>query len=221
MRSDMSTHPLRCSTCDRECVYDRCAPFGQGQETVYAVAWRCLEGHGLSLDVCPVGPLVPELGLCLNCGAAYQSDAPDEQCRECGLARSACPSALGIAEPVADNPIAAARAAFARGLFRMGIGILNRALQERRDLLEAWLLKSRFLNSVGFNRAAAEMIGGALGKVSGPADRIRLLEEQSFLWAECERGEEALRSAEAAAELGSNSVRTHYLRGRALALLGR
>ena len=65
------------------------------------------------------------------------------------------------------------------------------------------------------------MLDGALARYSGAADRIGLLEEQSFLWAECQRGEEALRSADAAAGLGSNSVRTHYLRGRALALLGR
>src|SRR6516225_9735068 len=66
MRKGMSTHPLRCSTCDRECVYERCAPFGAGQETVYAVAWRCPEDHGSSLDVCPVGPLVPAPELCLK-----------------------------------------------------------------------------------------------------------------------------------------------------------
>jgi Flp pilus assembly protein TadD len=65
------------------------------------------------------------------------------------------------------------------------------------------------------------MLDGAVARFTNPADRIWLLEEQSFLWAECERGEEALRSVEAALALGSNSVRTHYLRGRALALLGR
>jgi Flp pilus assembly protein TadD len=65
------------------------------------------------------------------------------------------------------------------------------------------------------------MLDGALARLSSAADRIWLLEEQSFLWAECERGEEALRSADAAVELGSHSVRTHYLRGRAVALLGR
>ncbi|MFL5242563.1 MAG: hypothetical protein ACJ8FY_10685 [Gemmataceae bacterium] len=65
------------------------------------------------------------------------------------------------------------------------------------------------------------MIGCALEKLASPSERIGLLEEQSFLWAECERGTEALSSAEAAAEFGSKSIRTHYLRGRALALLGR
>ncbi len=217
----MSTHPLHCSTCGRDCVYDRCAPFGEGQEGSYGVAWRCPEGHGISLDVCPVGPLVPARGLCLNCGAAYPSDPPDAQCGECGLSRRACPAALGLEDAPPDNPIASARAAFAQGLFRRGLAILNQALQEGLELLEPWFLKARFLNSVGFNRTAAEMLDGALAKFSSAADRIWLFEEQSFLWAECERGEEALRSADAALELGSNSVRTHYLRGRALGLLGR
>jgi Flp pilus assembly protein TadD len=101
------------------------------------------------------------------------------------------------------------------------MAILNQALQDGMELLEAWFLKARFLNSIGYNRPAAEMLDSALGQFSAPADRIFLLEEQAFLWAKCERGEEALRSIEAAAALGSNSVRTHYLRGRALALLGR
>jgi len=65
------------------------------------------------------------------------------------------------------------------------------------------------------------MLDGALVRFSTAVERIWLLEEQSFLWAECERGEEALNSADAAKKLGSNSIRTHYLRGRALALLGR
>src|SRR5690349_21513888 len=39
----------------------------------------------------------------------------------CGLSRRACPAALGIADTPADDPIAAARAAFAGGLFRRGL----------------------------------------------------------------------------------------------------
>jgi tetratricopeptide (TPR) repeat protein len=119
------------------------------------------------------------------------------------------------------DPIAGAGAAFSQGLFRRGIAILNSALQEGAELPQAWLLKAQFLNNIGFNRIAAEMLGGALTRHTRAADQIALLEEQSFLWAECERGEAALRSAEAAEALGSNSIRTHYLRGRALGLLGR
>jgi Flp pilus assembly protein TadD len=51
--------------------------------------------------------------------------------------------------------------------------------------------------------------------------QIDLFEEATSLWAECGRGDDALRTADAAVVLGSASVRTHYLRGRALALIGR
>jgi tetratricopeptide (TPR) repeat protein len=125
-----------------------------------------------------------------------------------------------VAEAPAD-PITAARAAFSQGLFRRGLAILNSALAEGSQLLEAWFLKARFLNAIGFNRTAAQMLDGALAVHPSAAERIWLLEEQAFLWAEGERGEEAFRSADAAVALGSDSLRTHYLRGRALGLLGR
>lgn len=81
-------------------------------------------------------------------------------------------------------------------------------------------MKSRFLNSIGFNCAAAEMVDGALARYTATTDRISLFEEQAFLWAEGGRGDRALECADVAVGLGSNSVRTHYLRGRALALAG-
>jgi hypothetical protein len=101
------------------------------------------------------------------------------------------------------------------------LAILNQCLQEDLQLLEPWFLKARFQNSLGFNRTAAVMLEGALARFNSAPERVSLLDEQSFLWAECMRGEEALRSADAAVDLGSNSIRTHYLRGRALCLLGR
>jgi hypothetical protein len=82
-------------------------------------------------------------------------------------------------------------------------------------------LKSRLLNSVGYNRSAASMIEAASNGCDSPAVRVEFLEEAAFLWAECGRGDDSLRSADAAVALGSGSVRTHYLRGRALALTGR
>lgn len=48
-----------------------------------------------------------------------------------------------------------------------------------------------------------------------------LLEEKSYIYAEKEEGEEALRFAETVLEKDQKSVRAHYLRGRALALLGK
>jgi tetratricopeptide (TPR) repeat protein len=48
-----------------------------------------------------------------------------------------------------------------------------------------------------------------------------LLENQSAYYAEKMRGEDALRFAEAAIDRGATGIRAVYLRGRALALLGR
>jgi tetratricopeptide (TPR) repeat protein len=174
----------------------------------------------MSPHVCPVGPLVPSLRLCLDCGAEYTSEAPDAACG-CGLSRQACVAALGLRDELTADPIASARADFAGGLFRRGIAIVNQALQDGIESREAWFLKARFLHSLGYNRSAAAMLDGALARVTDVAERIGLLEEQSYLWAECQRGEEALQSADAALAIGSDSIRTHYLRGRALALLGR
>ena len=68
---------------------------------------------------------------------------------------------------------------------------------------------------------------GALGalekglqKSSQTEDKIRFLEGLAFIYAEEERGPQALCSIEQALALGAGSARAHYLHGRALALLG-
>jgi tetratricopeptide (TPR) repeat protein len=52
-------------------------------------------------------------------------------------------------------------------------------------------------------------------------DKVRLLEGLAFVCAEEERAEQALGYVDQAMALGASAGRTHYLRGRALALLGR
>jgi hypothetical protein len=126
---------------------------------MYGVVWNCPEGHGPGLDICPIGPLVPEADSCLNCGA---NDQTDETCAGCGLTRQTCLDALGLSPALEADPIETARSAFAQGLFRRGLAILNRALQDGRAPPEAWFAKSRFMNSIGYNRSAAEMIEAAL-----------------------------------------------------------
>jgi tetratricopeptide (TPR) repeat protein len=49
----------------------------------------------------------------------------------------------------------------------------------------------------------------------------RLFEERGYLFADREQGAESLRDADQALALGAESVSARYLRGRALALLGR
>lgn len=215
----MSTRVMRCSKCDSELAFDRLAPFGEGQHT-YAVAWSCPQGHGLSLDICPVGPLVPGKELCLNCGGSYGA-GDGHLCDLCGLARPDCLASLGLDGLPEDDPVASANVSFSHGLFRRGMAVINRALLLDVELFEAWLLKARLLHSLGYGPAVVEMLDGALAASVDTGVRISLLEERSFQCAESGRGEEALRSADAAMSLGSTSIRTHYLRGRALAQHGR
>jgi tetratricopeptide (TPR) repeat protein len=307
------------------CVFDQLAPFpGQGEEGSYAVAWRCPQCQARSLDICPLGPLVPTATTCLNCGADFPGEVGETSCPACGLPRGQARSYLGL-DPAPADPVAAARQAFDQGLFRHGLALLNRALQQNPGLEQAWHGKRWILDRLGFTRARRSLLEGALaagapasllisygytlqeagdhrGAVAAyerylgqepagpwagvaccnqanslaalgdadlaealyrraiaveptrathylnfvgllvdqdrrdealafieaglehatePAHRIRLLEDQAFVLAEQERGEESLRSADAAAALDSDSARTHYLRGRALALLGR
>ena len=321
----MSARPLSCRDCNRECVLDRVGPFpANGDQRTYAVAWRCPQCSRKSLDVCPLGPLVPAESLCLNCGAAYPDDNDDPVCPDCSLPRSRVLAALGV-ESIPPDAIAAARDAFHRGLIRRGLALLNVALQRDPRLADAWSLKCSFLDSLGYTRAKSAMLEGALA-AGGPASlwvsygytlqamdrhadavaayrrylqlmpdgplaavacgnqanalarlgdraaaeqlyrqalaleperpsharnygrflidaqrwqealavleaarerattdavRIALLEDRALVLAEQEKGAESLESIESALTRGSDSLRTHYLHGRALALLGR
>jgi tetratricopeptide (TPR) repeat protein len=321
----MSVQPLICQECNREGVFDRMAPYpGKGDERTYGVGWRCPQCFKLSLDVCPVGPLVPSDALCLNCGAAYPAEVDNPTCGACGLARHGVAAALGVAV-LPDDPLAAARDAFAKGLIRRGLAILNLALRRNPNLPEAWSVKCSFLDSLGFSQSKCTMLEGALAASAAPSlwvsqgftlqqlgrhaeavaayrryleqdpagpwagvaccnqanslarlgeeasadtlyrqaialdpgrishdlnyvrflidhrkwaeaqavveaalpkattnsDLIVLLEDRAAVFAARDNGTEALAAADAALGRGSDSVRTHYLRGRALALLGR
>ena len=214
----MSTLRLRCSTCHDENSFVHCAPFPVGQETTYGVVWRCPAGHGEVLDICPLGPLVPNDQMCMNCGSTYSSG--EAVCTDCGLSREACPDALGLDDPNNESPLVRAGFAFQEGLFRRGLAILNYSLRENQVQPEVWLIKTRFMHSLGYYRSAAQMLETVLSIVTAVEHKVVLLEEQSFLLAECQLGEAAFNSANKAMSLGSKSIRTHYLRGRGLAMIG-
>jgi Tfp pilus assembly protein PilF len=321
----MSAQPLTCVHCQLDCVIDGIGPsLTKDDETTYTVAWRCPLCSKRSLDVCPVGPLVPSASTCLNCGLPYPESPAEARCSGCGLDREGARAALGVTTVPAD-PVAAARAAFFRGLSRHGLAILNAALIENPGLGEAWAIKCSFLDQLRYVNAKCKLLEGALaaggpvslwvrygyalqqlgrhqdavaayrrylqedpngsavsvacgnlanslallgehdaaeelyrramtlepnnlthdtnytrflcdrgrweealvvikaglGKTTEPAQLIPLLEDQAFIYAEHQHGAEALASAEAALARGSQSVRAHFLRGRALALLGR
>lgn len=321
----MSAHPLTCRDCKHECVLERVGPFpANGDERTYAVLWRCPQCSKKSLDVCPLGPLVPADSLCLNCGAAYSSNDNDASCAACGLPRRGVLAALGV-ESMPPEPLAAARDAFQRGLFRRGLALVNLALRRDAGLEDAWALKCSLLDSLGYLQAKAAMLEGALAaggsaslwvsygytlqvinrhadaiaayrrylelmpsglwaavacgnqanvlaqlgdraaadplfrqalaleperlshalnyvhfligerrcdealavvdaaleRATADADCIALLEDRALIFAEQDKGAASLESIEAALARGSTSLRTHYLHGRALALLGR
>jgi hypothetical protein len=81
--------------------------------------WRYPEGHGLSLDVCPVGPHVPAREWCLDCGTPYPSDAADARYGERAACQGTFPWTRSLLTPL---PVPTR---FAQGLFRRGMAILN------------------------------------------------------------------------------------------------
>lgn len=69
--------------------------------------------------------------------------------------------------------------------------------------------------------AALALIEQALPLATEPAVAVRLLEDQALAYVEQRRGLASLKSADTAIERGASGVRAYYLRGRALAMLGR
>jgi tetratricopeptide (TPR) repeat protein len=68
---------------------------------------------------------------------------------------------------------------------------------------------------------AIETIDEALAHVAGAEDRARLLEDRSYVFAEQDKGEEALAAAREALALAPRRTRARYLYGRGLGLVGR
>jgi tetratricopeptide (TPR) repeat protein len=321
----MSLRPWTCEKCQREGIYLGIEPgTNPADGGTYGVAWNCPSCKEKTVDRCPLGPLLPDESLCLNCGRVYCSVTPQTPCQGCGLTRSGVQAYLGL-EEVFPEPWKAARTFFNRGLFRRGLAVLNQALQVDPTLVKAWLVKCTFLEGLGLKELAAEMLEGALtrgapdslliplagawhragrnqeaarasriylekhpdgdlaagartnlglslrrlGNDEGAEDqyrlaiqsepknvlhyrnlaqllmdqgrwagargileaglalasrdeeRIRFLEGLAFVFAEEERAEQALKHIEMAMTLGADGTRIRYLRGRALALLGR
>ena len=67
--------------CQSPCVFGQVGLLpDQQDETFFAVTWDCPKcGPGAVLDVCPVGPLVPRKGDCLNCGHTLPPGPPEQR----------------------------------------------------------------------------------------------------------------------------------------------
>ena len=79
----------------------------------------------------------------------------------------------------------------------------------------------RFLIETRRFQEALPMIEVSLERATEEADLIALLEDRSAILAELGNPATALESIDAAVALGSDLLRTHFLRGRVLGLLGR
>ena len=114
----------------------------------------------------------------------------------------------------------------ANSLARLGDPTTAAALYQQAIALEPGRI-SHHINYVRFLierqkwDEALAAVHAALPSATANADFIALLEDRAAILAAQDNGAEALASADEAVAHGSDSVRTHYLRGRALALLGR
>jgi tetratricopeptide (TPR) repeat protein len=273
--------------------------------------------------MCNLGPLAPTPQSCLNCGMDHDDG---EDCPGCGLSKAAAHAFLDLPAEPAPDAARVAEEAFKRGLFRHGLAVLNRRLQDDFSDTAAWDLKYRLLQSLGFLDANQAMLEQALARGAPPIlfarygsvlasrgahaeaaeafrqclercpddpltvafvsssrgnslaamgdfagaeeahrrainacpdyaplylnfadtvikqhrwdeavevldlglrraravpERIELLEAKGHALAGQMKGNEALACVDEAVALGSNSVKTHYIRGRALAMIGR
>lgn len=99
--------------------------------------------------------------------------------------------------------------------------LYRRALDLEPERISHSLNYIRFLIDTRRLADALTAIDATLEWATEDADLIALLEDRAALLAEQANPAEALESIDAAVELGSDSVRTHFLRGRILGLLGR
>jgi tetratricopeptide (TPR) repeat protein len=102
----------------------------------------------------------------------------------------------------------------AEELYRQAIQVEPGQMLHYRNLAQLLIDQRRWAGALGVLEAGLE-------RATAAEDKVRLLEGLAFVCAEEERGGQALEYAERALALGAAGARTHYLRGRALALLGR
>lgn len=167
----MSVAPLECEPCGVARVFDRAGKFPEeGEEATYAVGWRCPRCDGLAVDLCPMGPVEPTRGSCLNCGTDV---AGADRCAGCGMGRSETMSFLGVAAE-SERTLAHALSAFAEGRLRHGFAVLDRLLDEEPARAELWKEKAKALQSLNLDRAAARCYRRALALEPDPFVEIAL-----------------------------------------------
>jgi tetratricopeptide (TPR) repeat protein len=161
----LSAEIPHCDRCNLDRVFLRVAPLQN--QTMYGVEWRCPHCESDVLDLCPVGPLVPALDTCLNCGVAISEAGDEAKCPACELTRSGALDTCGLNPPPADL-LSTAGELFDRGLTRRAIAAVNFALLSDPKLEQAWRIKFTFLLGLGFYDAAITVIQAARSHVANP-----------------------------------------------------
>jgi tetratricopeptide (TPR) repeat protein len=102
----------------------------------------------------------------------------------------------------------------AEAMYRRAVEVEPGRVVHYRNLAQLLIDQRRWAGALGALEAG-------LDKATATDDKVRLLEGLAFVCAEEERAAQALEYVDRAVALGATSARTHYLRGRSLALLGR
>ncbi len=102
----------------------------------------------------------------------------------------------------------------AEDLYREAVRLDPDQVLHYRNLAQLLVDQRRWAGALG-------ALEKGLERARAAEDKVRLLEGLAFVCAEEERAAQALEYVDQAVALGADTGRTHYLRGRALALLGR
>ena len=97
----MSVGPVKCQNCRSLCEVTQIAPLETEAETEFGVTWRCDECAEEFIDICPIGPLVPLPGLCLNCGVSLVDDC----CMDCGMSVGEAELFFGLWDMPENDPV--------------------------------------------------------------------------------------------------------------------
>lgn len=167
--TSVSTQPYKCESCDVDGTFASALKYPEdkdpeSKEVTYGVIWQCPECHEKSLDLCPLGPVEPVKGSCLNCGGEPGEGQP---CPDCGMAHDEMLAFLRIEES-SSRTFEKAESAFDAGLYRHGFAILDALLQTNPDDAKLWASKGTQYQILRLNQAAARCYKRALALAPNP-----------------------------------------------------
>ena len=174
--------PDQCSKCNAVRTFERAAPFPPGQEATIGVAWRCPSCEERVLEVCSLGPVIPDAGSCLNCGAERDRGAA---CSACGVDDA---EMLALCGTDGGWQLDAVRRDAEGGQIRRALARVNRRLCDHPETVDAWRFKARIYQQLGMHAVAARMLRHAATASGEPG----LLVSAGFSLQELKRHAEAV-----------------------------